>query len=769
MAKWTNSTSKVYALLIGIDCYLPNTLPDGSSYKSLKGCVRDINYVEAFLKNTLQVPQAQIFKLTASHLDGSNLPKEPAELLPTYKNIVAKFKELTEIAQPQDHVYIHYSGHGGRAATIYPELKGNYGVDEALVPTDIGNSQARYLRDLELAKLLQNMVDKRLVVTVVLDSCHSGGATRGGVDDSNIRGLNKDAVDRTPRPTQSLVASADELSQTWLMLTKGQQTTRNVTATSGWLPYPQGYVLLAACRDNEYAYEYAFDGKQSNGALTYWLLDSLQKLGEVTYKVLHDRILAKVNSQFGRQTPMLQGEGSRIVFSGQSMSSQPAVIVKKVDLAKNWVLLQAGQPQGVRKGAEFAIYQLGTTDFTQTNKRVALAKIVEVGAEESWAEITAILNQENAGSALRQITTTDQSRSGNRDLGNSRTISTPPNPTRSLFSTTSPQPQDTQRLYIPGTAASQQTPKTLGEGTIEDGAPAVLLSPGVKLVRKVRLLLSNEALAAVKAAKAKVQGNTWVEFLSVDEISDEPVTYQVSVNEQREYEILDAGGEPIINLRSPLKVGEPNAAASVVNRLVHLSKYHATLQLDNNDQRSPLAGKLKVELCKAGENRELKLINAPGNVPTLNVNQQAVLRIGNASSQVLNITVLAIHSDWSIKQIHPGGAGAFEPLDPGKEKLIPIRTSLAQDYKEGATVLKVFATVGATNFRWLELPALDQPRKEKQVTRANDPLEELLAAVASEQPPHRTLNAAAYPSKEWTTEQVKLFVTHSDFDSLDAT
>lgn len=87
------------------------------------------------------------------------------------------------------------------------------------------------------------------------------------------------------------------LLQTWRSLTQGKQTTRNITATSGWLPEPKGYVLLAACRDNEYAYEYAFNGKERNGALTYWLLDSLQKLGnEVTYKALHDRILAKTRT-----------------------------------------------------------------------------------------------------------------------------------------------------------------------------------------------------------------------------------------------------------------------------------------------------------------------------------------------------------------------------------------------------------------------------------------------------------------------------------------
>ncbi|WP_237741536.1 caspase family protein [Anabaena sp. PCC 7108] len=709
-------TSKFFALLIGIDVYLPNRLPDGSYYGSLQGCSRDINHVESFLKNTLQIPESQIFKLTASHSDTPNQLKEPAEELPTYENIIAQFQRLTDLAQSQDQVYIHYSGHGGRAATIYPELKGKYGFDESLVPTNIGNSEARYIRDLELAKILQNMVDEGLVVTIVLDSCHSGGATRGGVDAVGIRGLSSNVIDTTPRPQDSLVASTEELVQHWQNLTQGQAKARNLTATSGWLPEPQGYVLLAACRDNEYAYEYSFNGTERNGALTYWLLDSLQKLGnEVTYKVLHSRILAKVNSQFKQQTPMLQGEGDRILFSGQSTVSPSAVIVKKVDVAKNRVLLQAGEAQGLRRGVEFAIYELGTADLTQTHKRVALAKIVELDAEESWAEITQLLVKQEV-------------------------IRTPIQP-------------------VP----------TLKEGMIQDGTYALQLSPSVKLVRKVCLLTSTdnqlssginitEALTAVTAAKARVEGNSWVEFLSLDEPNEEPVSYQVSVNAQGEYEILDAGGE-LINLRSSLPVSMPNAASSLVNRLVHLAKYQATLELDNNDPLSSLAGKLQIELCQPGENRnELLPLNTSGNYPILNVGEYVILRIRNQSFQVFNITTLAIQPDWSISQLHPKGAANFEPLDPGMETFVRIHTSLPDGYQEGVDVIKVFATVGATNFRYLELPALDQPRRGTQNLRANNPLEELLAAVASEQAPNRNLSAAAYPSDNWTMEQVHIVV-----------
>ncbi len=66
MSQTGNDAFNLYALLIGIDCYLPNRLPDGSYYPSLGGCVRDISQVEAFLKNKFSLSQAHIFKLTAT-------------------------------------------------------------------------------------------------------------------------------------------------------------------------------------------------------------------------------------------------------------------------------------------------------------------------------------------------------------------------------------------------------------------------------------------------------------------------------------------------------------------------------------------------------------------------------------------------------------------------------------------------------------------------------------------------------------------------------
>ncbi len=199
MVNTVNAESQFYALLIGIDYYESNPY-----YDSLMGAVKDIDLVHTYLRNTLKIPQEQITKLISPLEQESKLQvtrgTEQEIILPTYKNIIKAFDELTQKATTGDIIYIHYSGHGGRAKTLFPEIKPDK-QDEGIVPRDIGES-GQYLRDVEIATLLKRMTDKGLIVSVVFDSCHSGGATRG---DYAIRGSSE--IDNNDRDFQSLVAN----------------------------------------------------------------------------------------------------------------------------------------------------------------------------------------------------------------------------------------------------------------------------------------------------------------------------------------------------------------------------------------------------------------------------------------------------------------------------------------------------------------------------------------------------------------------------------
>lgn len=705
-----NQSKNRWALLIGIDCYMANQLPNGSWYPSLGGCVRDIAHVESFLRTRLGVKDACLLKLTASNphwppddTDPARRPVEAPEHWPTYENMVRMFTQLTARAAPGDQVYIHYSGHGGRATTAFPLLKGGDAFDEALVPTDIGDSTARYLRDVELAYLLQAMVDKGLLVTVVFDSCHSGGATRGSAK-AVCRGIG--SPDTRPLDTQSLVAAHEQLEAVW----RGPgAVARSLKPGSGWLIEPEGYVFLAACRAQESAFEYPFDGEERNGALTYWLLDSLRQLGPtLTYKVLHDRILAKIHAQFSTQTPQLQGEGARLVFGCERIEPAYGATVLEVDAAGGRVRINAGEAHFIRRGAQFAIYPHGTNDLTSSQARLALAELQEdPGATEAWVTITHRLQTADIGQGAQAV------------------------------------------LIDPG---------------------IVHLRRPVALVLRDDLPGSIDQRAALQRVRDKIveRGSAFAPLAA----ESEAAAFQVAVNAGGEYEIWDPAGALLPNLRPALGIGDPAAPATLVERLIHLAKYRNVQELDNHDTLSPLAGQLTVELAgmaktySRADKPAPQPFPHPGTPPVLKPGEWVFVRIRNllppVSSDeqvnVLNVTVLGLDANWSISQLHPHGSGGyFVPLDPQSEILLPLQARLPPGCTAVTDIIKVLGTIGTTNFRWLELPVLDHPIA-RSMHHGQKPggLEALLAAIVDQEPHTRGLNTMAYASEEWVAAHVEI-------------
>ncbi|MBE9213992.1 caspase family protein [Plectonema cf. radiosum LEGE 06105] len=703
MSEQKKLNPNLYALLIGIDYYLPNLLSSGISYTSLKGCVNDINDVEQFLLRQPQTP-TKIFKLTASNPESNISEIRQSSKPPTYKNIVAQFQELTETAAPGDLVYIQYSGHGGRATTNYPQIKGKKGLDEGLVPTDIGTKEGQYLRDLELAILLKKMVDKGLVVTIVLDCCHSGGAVRGG--DTDIRGL--DTIDMTSRPLSNLVASVSELTENWLSLTREQAgesgVTRKATAVANILPEVKGYVLLAACHPSELAKEYAFNVSKRNGALTYWLLDTLnQPMPGMTYKMVHDRIKGKIKTQFLEQTPMLMGEGTRLVLGSEYVLTEYAVNVLQVVRGNTTRLqLEAGQAQGLRKGAEFAIYPRGVVNFGQVEERIAVAEITELGATDSWAEVKTILR--------------------------------------------------------PSPAIEQ------GAQAVLTSAPVKLVRK-VRLLKENDL--SQENNQALQAVEMELSSNGWVELVGEEEAADYQVDIKKNKVDEVIYEICDRAGAPII-LRPALKVNGSTSAQKVVQRLVHLSKYQAIQEMDNHDTSSPLRGKVLVELLgkqkdyESSDKPQPEPFTNPSD-PELQTGEYLFFKIRNNYSRVVNVVVLDLQHDWAIDQVYPSKED-YICLDPQQEELISLQMNLeGEDRVED--ILKVFATIGTANFRCLQLPSLDEPLPQLGAARSGSALDELLMAFAAEQPPIRKANPVAFPSREWTTVQFGVKVKGDNYQN----
>lgn len=673
--------SEQYALLIGVDFYFPDPLPDGIYYPSLGGCVRDISHVQTYLCDTLNLAPDHVLMLTSTNTGGGQ-PAEPADQWPTYANMVAKLRQLTAIAAPGDQVYIHYSGHGGRASTIFPQVKGDGSADETLVPLDVGRPEGRYLRDLELAYLLKTMVDKGLILTVVLDSCHSGGATRGP-GKAVKRGISR--VDNRALPQESLVAPLDQLAGAWQ---QAGGVGRGVKPASGWLLEPKGYVLFSACRAAESAYEFPFDGNESNGALTYWLLDSLRHAGPgYSCKMVYDRILAKVHSQFEQQTPQLQGRTDRAFFAADLIRPYFAVTVLEADA--NRVRLNAGEAHGLRAGADFALYpNRPGVDLNKEADRLALAAVTQVEAASAWANIT----------------------------------------------------QD------------------LGRGPVEQGSQAVLLNrDDLRLQRGVAVVIQDLLLKQQVEAAIAQEGKGFVAVAAPNERID----FSVVVNPQGEFAVWDPAGAEIAGMNPPLRADDPAALPKLVTRLIHLAKYRNVQELNVPDPAT--RRKLKLELlgAPAGASPGDPAISHPGDQIILRITNTQTPGAENDPARILNVCILGLDSDWSITQIYPANA-AFEPVDPGQSIEPTLEAYLPDGQAASTTLFKVFATQATTDFRWLQLPALDQADQPRSTQRAaiTDPLEMLLAAVTAGVATTRAVKLVSSPQQDrgWTVEEAMLRV-----------
>eukprot|EP00977_Amphora_coffeiformis_P008145 scaffold1819_cov160-Amphora_coffeaeformis.AAC.15 len=89
---------------------------------------------------------------------------------PTYENIITAYRQLVASCEPGDAVFCHYSGHGGKLVDEDGDEEDGY--DETLVPVDY--QSAGQIRDDTLYKELVGALPEGVMMTSVMDCCHSG-------------------------------------------------------------------------------------------------------------------------------------------------------------------------------------------------------------------------------------------------------------------------------------------------------------------------------------------------------------------------------------------------------------------------------------------------------------------------------------------------------------------------------------------------------------------------------------------------------------------
>ncbi len=677
--------TELHALLVGVDAYLHQEVPDAPGYPPLGGCVHDVKAVEAFLRRS--ETGAEIQTLTASPQLGSEEPREPTADRPTYANLTAALERLVGVAGPERQILIHYSGHGGRADTRSAEKeRQGIALDECLVPYDIGlSSSVPYLRDWELAWYVQRMTRRGAFVTLLLDCCHSGGLTRAALSDEKLRARGVEKADHSTRPDSLLGASTPVTSVT------------PVSAGRAWRPLTENFVLLAACRLHEKAMEDAFDGDQASGAMTHWLIDTLNSQGgrELSYREMHQRLLGRIHCRFPSQTPVLEGEGARRFLGLERLPMLNGVSVLRGETDEGVLLLGTGALHAVGVGARFLAYSGGLRQEKELEAgRRATLKITDLGATESAAQVVENLSGEPVVAGDRAV------------------------------------------LLDPGAMTLRRPVQTVPERA-EDGK-------------------TSEQRSVVEALAAALAEDT-EGFLTPEMDGEGAEGFEVQVDEEGALKLCAAGGEHLPDVPRPSSVKEALAWLTHLAKFRNVQalenrSYRSTLngKVRVETRRIPKGwqGKNPRELPLWGEAES----------GAFRVGDDLYLRVYNASGFKLNVAVLDLQPGWSIEKVYPPpGGGPFETIEPGNASDIFILLGLPRKFERPVDLFKVLAATDPLDVQSLELQELGQPHRTFRGRAAQHPssLQGLLDAMAVEAPVTRH-GSTAIQEDSWTVEAVEV-------------
>ena len=276
----------------------------------------------------------------------------------TKQNIISSFRHhLIDNVKPGDIVFFHFSGHGQQIPDDNDDEMD--GLDESLVPYDaidrsVAAGAKTNIRDDELGILFRELAERLHAgtrspgsITVSLDSCFSGTATRGIlIERGGPWNVSLDGPKPRPFP-------------------RGQMDGPTGLFSAGEAAHGN-YVLLSASRSDQTAHEENGMGVYSR-ALIHALATSPAD-NTTTYRTLIDKISVEVSSVVPEQSPQLEGNPDSLLFSGKMKSNALASAGHRVLYDKEGRLrLQAGSIHGITTQSVFSLYPTESTNYDQAS------------------------------------------------------------------------------------------------------------------------------------------------------------------------------------------------------------------------------------------------------------------------------------------------------------------------------------------------------------------------------------------------------------------
>jgi len=336
------------ALLIGINHYL--------AVPSLQGSVNDVQTMREILVTRYGFEPGNVRVLTDEQA--------------TRDAIMQAFEKLIRETAPEDIVYIHFSGHGSQVEDVSGHKEDR--TSETIVPQDGRTAEVADIVDLELAVVLARLRARAGIV--VLDSCHSGTATRA--IDIRVRSI--------PPDTRT------ELYQ--------RGSTRAV------VPAPSSrFVVFDATAADEEALDGPIDG-QFHGFFSYALARSMSNASA-------DTALLQIFNGALQELNRLQVHFGRISMPEPQLEAPPALLAQPLftSLGQADPLAAAGrEPRlpwaavlpitpaeaklvkavllGASPGSRWAIYPPGETEFAP-GKAAAQATVERVEQADAFVRV----------------------------------------------------------------------------------------------------------------------------------------------------------------------------------------------------------------------------------------------------------------------------------------------------------------------------------------------------------------------------------------------
>jgi hypothetical protein len=286
----------------------------------------------------------------------------------TAAGIRSALQRLASDTERGDVVVIHYSGHGDRLPNDNPAEDDEIdGRDEALVgygaPAEryAGYDGSLHFRDDELGGFIAQIRARAGAsgnVTVFLDACYSGTATRGPGDGAEL--ATRGGAMELPEPVFAPGRAAGTRGAPEDDRGTSIELARAAATRGPGDEQLAPFVVFSAASPRQMAKEtYDVDGRTKVGSLSYAMARSLSEAAPGTtnaglFAAMTRSLLGKVSDQ----TPQMEGDADRALFSNRLVQQFAYVVVDSV--SSEGVVLAGGTLVGLNPGTQLAIYPMRT-------------------------------------------------------------------------------------------------------------------------------------------------------------------------------------------------------------------------------------------------------------------------------------------------------------------------------------------------------------------------------------------------------------------------